>query len=151
VTGEVYDEVQANGMHLRTGWCILVATVRGKVIAWQWCDREKTASWTALLTQFPAPRVVVCDGGAGPAAALAEHWTSTRVQRCLVHVQRSVRTYLTSNPRTDTGKSLWALGRVLTRVATTEQADAWLGKLNDWHTTYGELTRKRTYANQPLR
>jgi len=148
VTGEVFDEVQVDGMYLRTDWCILIATVRGKVIAWQWCDREKTAAWTALLNQFPPPRVVVCDGGTGLLQAIADSWKSTRVQRCLVHVQRNMRTYLTMKPRTDAGRSLWALARGLTRVKTTEQADAWLHRLNDWYSVFGELTKQRTYANQ---
>jgi hypothetical protein len=103
VAGEVYDEVQVDGMYLRSNWCVLIASHRGKVIAWQWCDREKTVAWTALLTQFPPPKVVVCDGGTGLLQAIADTWKTTRVQRCLVHVQRNMRTYLTSKPRTDAG------------------------------------------------
>lgn len=148
VTGEVYDEVQVDGMYLRSNWCILIASHRGQVIAWQWCDREKTAAWTALLTQFPPPRVVICDGGTGLLQAITDNWSTTRVQRCLVHVQRNMRTYLTTKPRTDAGKSLWALGRGLSRIQTTEQADAWLTKLNDWYSVFGELTKARTYRNQ---
>lgn len=93
-------------------WCCLVAITDGKVIAWQWCDRGKTASWKDLLDQIPAPKVVVCDGGTGLAAALRESWPETNIQRCLVHVQRNIRTYLTRHPRSDAGKSLWARSRL---------------------------------------
>lgn len=144
-TGEVFTEVQVDGIYLSTGWCCLIASTGGRVLAWQWCDREKTAAWTALLLQIPAPRVVICDGGNGLLQALADVWPDTRVQRCLVHVQRNVRTQLTSKPRTDAGKALWALACSLTRITDTEQAVAWLQHLNTWYELYGHLTRERTY------
>lgn len=65
VTGQVYDEVQVDGIYLRSGWCALIAIADQQVIGWQWCDREKQASWAALLARFPAPCVVVTDGQAG--------------------------------------------------------------------------------------
>ncbi len=148
VTGEIYDEVQIDGIHLSSNWCCLIALHRGKVIAWQWCDREKTVAWKVLLAQVPPPRVVVCDGGSGLLPAVAEAWPDTRVQRCLVHVQRNVRTYLTTKPRTDAGKALWGLAKKLTRINTAEDAVTWLQHLNDWHTLYGHLTRERTYRHQ---
>lgn len=37
------------------------------ILSWTapWCDTEKKAAWAALLGQFPAPRVVITDGGSG--------------------------------------------------------------------------------------
>ena len=117
------------------------------MLGWQWCDTEKKAAWAALLGRFPAPTVVITDGGSGIAAALSECWSETAVQRCLVHVQRNVRTYLTGRPRTDAGKALLRLGRALTRITTASEAAAWLGGLNDWHRSYGHLVKARTYRN----
>jgi hypothetical protein len=148
ITGEVYDEIQIDGIYLSSQWCCLIATHRGRVVAWQWCDREKTAAWKALLEQVPPPTVVVCDGGSGLLPAIAEAWPDTRVQRCLVHVQRNVRIYLTTKPRTDAGKALWTLARGLTRIRTSQEAVAWLQNLNEWHAVYGHMTRERTYRNQ---
>lgn len=149
VTGEVYDEVQLDGIYLSSRWCALIASHRGKVLAWQWCDREKAAAWVALLTRLPPPRVVVIDGGAGLSSALKQVWPATRIQRCLVHVQRNVRTQLTSRPRTEPSKALWQLAKALTRVHTLEEATAWLTALNHWHTRYSDLVKARTYRNQP--
>jgi hypothetical protein len=116
VTGEVHDQVQLDGIYLRGGWCCLIASTPTGVVDWQWCDREKTVAWEALLGRVPPPGAVISDGGAGLAAALKKCWPETRVQRCLVHVQRNCRTYLTSHPRTAAGKALWGLARRLTRV-----------------------------------
>ncbi|NEE01675.1 IS1249 family transposase [Phytoactinopolyspora halotolerans] len=147
VTGEVYDCVQLDGIYLSGGWCCLIAITRGHPIAWQWCDQEKKVVWAALMNTLPAPRVVVTDGGRGIHAALGECWATTRVQRCLVHVQRNMRTYLTSKPRTDAGKALWALGKQLTRLPEPDDAAKWLVGLNAWHELYGHLTRQRTYRS----
>lgn len=148
VTGEIYDEIQIDGIYLSSKWCCLIAITGGKVIAWQWCDREKAVAWKALLEKIPPPRVVVTDGGSGLLSAVAQAWPQTRIQRCLVHVQRNVRIQLTTNPRTDAGKSLWALARSLTRVASADEAVKWLQNLNQWHQVHGHLTRQRTYLQQ---
>lgn len=88
---------------------------------------------------------MITDGGSGIAAALSDCWSDTAVQRCLVHVQRNVRTHLTSRPRTEAGKALLRLGRALTRINTAPEAAAWLGGLNNWYQENGHLVRARTY------
>lgn len=147
ITGEIYDEVQLDGTYLTGGWCLLLAIdgTTGTVIAWQWCDTEKTSAWTALLQRFPPPRVVVIDGGSGLASALKACWPETRIQRCLVHVQRNVRTLLTTRPRTPAGKALRAISLALTRIRTREQAAAWEIRLHEWHQVYGQLINTKTF------
>ena len=132
VTGEIYDEIQVDGTYLAGGWCLLIAIdgTTGDVIAWQWCDTEKTAAWVALLERIPPPRVVVIDGGSGLASALKACWPDTKIQRCVVHAQRGVRTYLTRHPRTDAGKQLRALSLALTQIHNLEQATRWQVNLN---------------------
>lgn len=148
ITGEIYDEIQIDGIYLESGWCCLIAITRGKVIAWQWCDTEKRIAWKQLLDRIPEPIVVVCDGGTGLAAAIQESWPDAGVQRCLVHVQRNVRTQLTSRPRTEAGKALWGLTKALTKITTLDEAIEWMRLLNDWHHLYGHLVRERTYRTQ---
>jgi len=148
-TGEVYAEIQLDGTYLNDGWCLLTAiTGSGMVLGWQWCDQEKTAAWKALLERIPAPQIVVIDGGRGLASALRECWPDTRIQRCLVHVQRNVRTYLTTNPRTEAAKTLRALSLKLTRITTVEQARAWEVALHDWHQIYAALLEQKTFAGE---
>lgn len=144
-TGVVYDVVQIDGFNLRTGWCILVAISNGKVIATQWCSRESEAAWSALFRRVPVPAAVVCDGGPGMHAALKEHWPDARIQRCLVHLQRNVRKYVTTRSKTVAGKALWGLALNLTRVRTTADAEAWSRLLIAWEATFLHLTKQRTY------
>lgn len=148
VTGVVYDVLQIDGFHLRAGWCILVATHQGRTITYQWCSRESQAAWGALFTRIPEPTVVVCDGGPGMHAALKTHWPNARIQRCLVHLQRNVRTHITTRSKTEAGKALWGLALRLTRVRTQADAAAWMQLLLQWENQFLYLTKKRSYKNQ---
>jgi len=144
----VYDVLQIDGFHLRAGWCILVATHQGRTITYQWCSRESQAAWGALFTRIPEPTVVVCDGGPGMHAALKTHWPNARIQRCLVHLQRNVRTHITTRSKTEAGKALWGLALRLTRVRTQADAAAWMQLLLQWENQFLYLTKKRSYKNQ---
>lgn len=150
VTGEVHDVIQIDGFNLRTGWCVLVAISRNKIVAYQWCARESQAAWSALFVRLPEPVVVVCDGGPGMHAALKEHWPGARVQRCLVHLQRNVRKYVTTRSKTAAGKALWGLALTLTRVKSANDAEQWTRLLLAWEAEYLHLTRVRTYRKHAV-
>jgi hypothetical protein len=143
VTGEVYDEVQIDGLYV-AGLCALIASAGGRPIGLQWAGSENQAAWEALLSRIPEPGVVVTDGGSGAKAAITVKWPGARVQRCLVHVQRNLRGYLTSRPRTAAGKALWALGVRLTGIGSGQEAAKWLALLNDWHQEYGAFIEEKT-------
>lgn len=145
ITGDMHDVAQIDGFNLRTGWCVLVAISNSKVIALQWCSHESQAAWSALFTRVPAPAVVVCDGGPGMHAALKTHWPDTRVQRCLVHLQRNVRKYVTTRSKTVAGKTLWGLARKLTRIRTAADAEAWSRLLLAREADFLHLTKERSY------
>lgn len=126
-------------------WCLLIAVSdQLDVLAWQWCARESTAAWTALLEQIPAPAVIVSDGGSGLPTALRRVWPETKHQRCLFHIQMNIRQHLTMRPRTDAGRALLGLSKALTKVATADDAIAWRIQLDEWWRAFGHLTTERT-------
>jgi hypothetical protein len=145
-TGVVHDEVQLDGLYLSGGWCVLIAYAEGNVIDWQWCDRENKPAWIALLERVPAPRVAVVDGGSGLGSAIKETWPDTRVQRCLVHVKRSVLALTSRKPRTEACRTLKALAEQLTRVKTLAEAVTWAENLHAWHQLYGDFINEITVA-----
>lgn len=139
-----HHSILVDGIYIGS-WCLLIAVTESlQVLAWQWCARESAAAWGALLTQIPAPVVVVCDGGAGIAAALRQEWPTTNVQRCIFHIRMNLRRHLTLHPRTDAGKHLAQIGRALSDVMTVEDAIEWQKLLDVWWQAYGQLTRERT-------
>lgn len=124
ITGEVYDQVFIDGTYIGYGWCVLIASTNEGVIAYQLCDKESKTAYQALLEKIPAPIVVTTDGGTGALAAIQECWPSTRVQRCLIHIQRNIRHTTTTRPKTIQHKALYQLGLNLTKITTTKEAIA---------------------------
>lgn len=149
VTGEVYDEIQLDGIRLAYGWWLLIAIdgVTGDTLGWQWAGSENEASWTALIRRLPPPRVAVTDGGKGLKAAIDDCWPTTAIQRCLKHVQRNVVTQTTLRPRLDAGVVLLALVRALLAVKDRKQAAKWLADLSTFKTVFAQRLTAKTYAD----
>lgn len=145
--GVVHRVVMADGTYVN-GRCLLTAIdgEDGEVLAWQWCARENTAAYKALFAQLAPPDVLVCDGMKGILKARAQIWPHTRVQRCLVHVQRDTRADLTSRPRLQAGRELKKLADALTRIHDPEAAAGWGEALNAWHERWSRMLAERTYA-----
>lgn len=98
-TGVIESQILLDGIYLPYRWCLLIAMNTHHVLAWQWCQRENYAAYHALLNQLIEPYSVCVDGGPGVLKALHLCWPKVKLQRCLVHVVRNVRTYVTNKPR----------------------------------------------------
>ena len=103
VTGEIYRQIIVDGTYFAT-WCVLIAHNGSHVIGWQWCASESKAAWGELIRRFPAPDVIVTDGGMGLRSALDRYWPRTRIQRCYFHIFATVKRHTTLNPRLTAGK-----------------------------------------------
>ena len=101
----IYDQVFLDGTYT-AGGCLIVAATIDHVIAWHWCKHETTRDYQLLLERIEAPLIAVIDGGQGAYSAIKKCWPTTKIQRCLVHAQRVVRRYTTTNPRTDAGRTI---------------------------------------------
>lgn len=140
--------VMADGTYMGHGWCLIIAIdgQTGEVLDWQWCAHESKAAYLALFSRLPAPDVLITDGLRGAEAACTQAWPGTRIQRCLVHVQRNTRTDPTSRPRLQAGRELKRLSDRLTSVETAGQAVRWGEALNAWHERWKDFIAERTYA-----
>ncbi|NMX04562.1 IS256 family transposase, partial [Mobiluncus mulieris] len=54
-------------------------------------------------------------------------------QRCLVHVKRNICVQTTRTPKLDAHKTLWGLAQNLVKITTLDQADEWIGQLQEFH------------------
>lgn len=146
-TGQIHSQLMLDGTYFN-GWCVLVAYTGSVVVDWQWCDREKHASWSALLQRLPPPEVAVVDGHRGLASAMAQHWPSTTTQRCLFHIRHGIHRHLTRRPNLPAGKQLLALVKALTELKDLDQAAAWMGQYATWESRWGGFLNQRTYAKK---
>ena len=147
IAGEVYDQIFIDGTYITHGWCVLVAASTDGVIAYQLCAKESKASYMALLSRIPAPIVVVTDGDKGALAAIKQCWLTTRIQHCLVHVQRNIYRVTTKNTKTEQHKALRKLGIDLPRIKTPEHAITWIKALAAFHQLYDQWLEDKTYRS----
>ncbi|MCT1608073.1 IS1249 family transposase [Nesterenkonia massiliensis] len=143
-TGEVHRQIIVDGTYFQD-WCVLIAFDGTHVLGWQWCDHEKKIAWAQLLKRFPAPDVVVTDGGRGLRSAMDQHWPQTRIQRCYFHILAAVRKHTTLNPRLEAGQEILGLTRQLMRVKDLDAAAAWMGSYASWEAQWEALLKQRTF------
>lgn len=148
-TGEVHQVVLLDG--IRIGSLVnLIARSPKAVIDWHWAGWESSNTWEQLFIKLPAPTVVVCDGQKGELLAIARVWPEAKIQRCIFHVWQNIRTKLSLHPKTEAGRELLSLAKVLLRgITTKETALEWQQQLEDWEKRYSNLIRERTYAVEP--
>lgn len=116
------------------GICALTAYNGQHIIAWQFCDREKYASWTLLFQQLPAPDLVVIDGHGALEPVIKSLWPETKIQRCHFHIRQNIHKHLTRNPRTIAGQQLLALVKALKKITDPQQAAKWEEQFFAWRT-----------------
>jgi hypothetical protein len=122
----------------------LIARTTEYVVGWKWVDSETSSTWESLFVDLPIPLVVVVDGQKGILLAVARIWPEAKVQRCLVHVERNIRTKLTRNPQSEAGKALSELTQALWRVRSPEEANWWTTRFLQWLELHDAFLRERT-------
>jgi transposase-like protein len=86
--------------------------------------------------------IVSCtvDGGVGIAAAFREVYPSAVLQRCLVHIQRQVKNYISLNPKSQAGRNLRQLMIYDTLSDPLIFPDLWI----DWKTKHQDYINEKT-------
>ena len=126
--------------------CVLIAVTRDHVIDWQFCDREKTVAWEALLAKIPAPDIAIVDGQRGLLSAIKNIWPDTKIQRCYFHIQLTGTKYLTRRPVLEPNKTLRALYTSLTDVDSLDEATGWLTEFHAWYQQHQDFLKHRSYV-----
>lgn len=157
-TGEVHDVVFVDGIYITKKLVVLIACSKEHVLAWHLATSECSASWAALLLKIAPPLMVITDGGSGFAKAVRTIWPNTRVQRCLVHIARNVKTKTTLHPKLECGRELLDLSKRLTKVKDADMAAVWLAEYATWCARWEKFLReftlkdgRRQYVHERLR
>ncbi|MFH1030114.1 MAG: transposase [bacterium] len=67
-------------------------------------------------------------------------------QRCIVHIQRMSFNYLTKHPKTQAGKDLRSLVKILHEINSFEKRDIWIKLFNKWILKYDSFLKERSYS-----
>lgn len=123
-----------------------IARTLTHVRSWYFHERECFKAWDMFIARILAPHVVVCDGQKGLYEAIKLHWPQTQIQRCLVHVERFVRSRISTRPKTEAGRALWHLTRSLWDVRTVGDANEWIRCFYEWEKMYDHFLKERSYS-----
>ena len=115
-------------------------------LSWMFAVRESLANWLTFLKTLPAPDAAVVDGQKGLLAAIFYLWPQTKIQRCLVHIERLARIKLTRQPKTRAGRELLTLVRGLFSVRTRRQRRRWLRAYRHWEQRHAAFLKERSYG-----
>lgn len=94
---------------------------------------------------------VTCDGHRAILKAVSRVYPNALIQRCLVHIKRQIKNYLSSSPKLQQSKELLALSKQITRIKTVEQAQYWLAETQRWYELNCAFIDEKTYNEDSKR
>lgn len=101
-----------------------------------------------LLDRLAPPLIVTIDGSGGARAVMKKHWPDTKIQRCLVHVQRNILTDISRHPRYLAHKALRTFAYQLTHIETQDEACEFIIRVHKASVTFDPWLKEKTYRSQ---
>jgi len=87
---------------------------------------------------------ITSDGQKGLIKAINEVFPNVVHQRCIIHIQRMSKIYLTRNPKTDAGITLLYWVKKLHEIETPEQKNKWIGQFAGWQKKYRDFLMEKS-------
>ena len=94
---------------------------------------------------------ITCDGHKSIIKAVKEVFPDIPMQRCLVHIQRDCRIWLTKNPQSIAGYKLREIVSKLHLINTYNELSFWLLDLHNWFIEYEEYINEKSYNSETNR
>lgn len=88
---------------------------------------------------------ITCDGHKAMLKAIRKVCRQAVIQRCVVHVQRMCRIWLTMHPKSIPGQELKQLVIKLHAIQDRQQWGYWIVGLVDWHKRHEAFLKERSY------
>lgn len=104
--------------------------------------REDLSNLLKLGVQIES---ITCDGHKSLLKAIKKECKHVTVQRCLVHIQRMCRIWLTSRPKSIVGYELKNIVGVLHKIKSHDDWGYWIVSLMNWYEEYESFINEKTY------
>jgi hypothetical protein len=88
---------------------------------------------------------ITVDGHKSILKAIKESVPGSKIQRCLVHIQRMCLIWLTQYPKHIAGQELKRLILLLLKVKTNNDKVYWVNQFNEWYVKHKEYINEKTY------
>ncbi len=94
---------------------------------------------------------ITCDGHKAILKAIRKAYPGVIIQRCLVHIKRQVKNYLSGSPKTTQGAALLQMSNQITRIKTQEQCGLWLLGFKQWCDEHEPYVKELSYNTESKR
>jgi len=88
---------------------------------------------------------VTCDGHKSILKAVKEALPDVTLQRCLVHIQRDCRIWLTRNPKSNAAYELKQISSKIHLINSHFELSFWLLDLHNWYEKYKDFINEKSY------
>jgi len=87
---------------------------------------------------------ITCDGHKALLKAIKHVCPDVTLQRCLIHIQRMCRIWLSGNPKNEAGIELRKIISKVHLIKSTLERDYWIVSLVKWHETHKEYINQKS-------
>lgn len=124
---------------------VLIAHDGVRVVDWMFAPTENFVVWSQFLRGLSGrPVGVVSDAQKGLLQAIAERFGDIPHQRCIAHIARQSRIWLTQHPKTLAGAELLQLVNMLHKIKTHMEKENWNNLFDVWLETHAEFLKEKT-------
>jgi hypothetical protein len=124
---------------------LLIVLGGNKVLTWLVCTNENYENYLILLSRLKGRPIGACiDGHRGLEKALKVIYPNILVQRCLVHIKRDIRIYLSLNPKLEAGRELKQLTNLLLKILSQKDAQDWIKCFKLWEEKWTSFLKEKT-------
>ncbi len=88
---------------------------------------------------------ITCDGHKSLLKAVRKACPHVTVQRCIIHIQRMCRIWLSKKPKTEAGVQLRRIVSKLHLIKTVDQRNYWLVSLVRWHEQFISFVNEKSF------
>jgi hypothetical protein len=89
---------------------------------------------------------ITCDGHKAILKAIKLSCKEVILQRCIVHIERECKIWLTTNPKSQAGYELLFIVRKLSLIKTHYQSHEWIMELYNWHQRHKDYINEKSYS-----
>lgn len=125
--------------------CVLIAHDGERVIDWMFAPTENFSVWHLFLSRLEGrPLGIVSDAQKGLLQATFLRFGNIPHQRCIAHIARQCRIWLTRFPKTEAGQELLPLVKMLYRIKSNAEKDSWNILFDVWLVRHESFLKEKT-------
>lgn len=127
--------------------CVLIAHDGEQVIDWMFASTENFLVWQMFLSRIEGrPLGIVSDAQKGLLQATFLRFGNIPHQRCIAHIARQCRIWLTRFPKTEAGQQLLPLVKMLYKIKNIEEKNSWNILFDTWLVRHESFLKEKTFG-----